>query len=200
MLFSRDLLSRHPGADVIYDIKCSRNLGRVIEQAGGKPQMWRTGHSLLKARMQEVGALLAGEMSGHLFLREGWFGFDDAFYAAARLLQVMAADTRGAAAIFDELPDMINTPELHVAMAEGEPNRLVESLQGQPEIFGSARLTTMDGVRADYEDGWGLVRASNTTPTLVLRFEAETETALKRIEGIFRSAITRWSPEIELPF
>ncbi len=200
MLFSRDLLSRHPGADVIYDIKCSRNLGRVIEQAGGRPQMWRTGHSLLKARMQEVGALLAGEMSGHLFLKEGWFGFDDAFYATARLLQIMAADARGAAAIFDELPDMINTPELHVAMAEGEANRLVASLQGQPEIFGSAGLTTMDGVRADYEDGWGLVRASNTTPTLVLRFEAETETALKRIEGIFRSAIRRWNPEIELPF
>jgi phosphomannomutase/phosphoglucomutase len=112
----------------------------------------------------------------------------------------VAADRRDAAALFDELPDMLNTPELHVAMAEGEAYRLVEALQGQPEIFGSAQLTTMDGVRADYEDGWGLVRASNTTPTLVLRFEAESETALQRIEGVFRSAITRLRPEIELPF
>lgn len=200
MIFARDLLSRHPGAEVIYDIKCSRNLGRVIEQSGGRPQMWRTGHSLLKARMKERGALLAGEMSGHLFLREGWFGFDDAFYAAARLLELLAADTRGAAALFDELPETLNTPELHVGIGDEDVHAFVARLQQQPEAFGNARLTTIDGVRADYEDGWGLVRASNTTPTLVLRFEAENEVALKRIEDVFRSLMLKLHPDLELPF
>lgn len=200
MLFARDLLTRHPGAEVIFDIKCSRNLGQVVEQAGGRPQMWRSGHSLLKARMRERGALLAGEMSGHLFLAEGWFGFDDALYAAARLLQLLAADERGAAALFDELPDMLNTPELHLAMAEGEAPALVGQLLQRTEAFAGARLTTIDGLRADYGDGWGLVRASNTTPTLMLRFEAESAAAMERITGVFRAAILQLRPELKLPF
>lgn len=200
MLFARDLLSRHPGAEVIYDIKCSRNLERVIAEAGGKPQMWRTGHSLLKARMQERGALLAGEMSGHLFLKEGWFGFDDALYAAAKLLELMAQDQRGAAALFDELPDMLNTPELHVEMADDDAHAFVERLQHHCDVFADARLTTIDGLRADYDDGWGLVRASNTTPTLVLRFEAQNESALRRIENVFRSVLLALRPDLKLPF
>lgn len=198
MLYARDLLRRHPGAEVIYDIKCSRNLGRVIEAAGGRAQMWRTGHSLLKAKMQQSGALLAGEMSGHIFLREGWFGVDDALFAAARLLQLVAAESRGPQALFDELPDMLNTPELHVEM-EGAHEFMAE-LQRHKEAFDGARLTTIDGLRADYEDGWGLVRASNTTPTLVLRFEAETEDALERIEGVFSALILQLRPELKLPF
>jgi phosphomannomutase/phosphoglucomutase len=200
MLFARDLLLRYPGTEVVYDIKCSRNLGLVIEQAGGLPVMWRTGHSLLKARMQQGGALLAGEMSGHLFLKEGWFGFDDALYAAVRLLGLLAADVRGAAALFDELPDMLNTPELHVQLPAGEPHEFVAQLLQHRDAFGSAKLTTIDGIRADYEDGWGLVRASNTTPILVLRFEAESEAALKRIEAIFSSLLRRLQPGLKLPF
>jgi phosphomannomutase/phosphoglucomutase len=200
MLFARDLLSRHPGAEVIYDIKCSRNLGRVIAEYGGRPEMWRTGHSLLKARMQERGALLAGEMSGHLFLKEGWYGFDDALYAAARLLQLLAVDERGCEALFSELPDMLNTPELHVAVGEGEHHALMERLMGQTHRFDGARLTTIDGLRVDYDDGWGLVRASNTTPTLVLRFEAESEAALQRIQNEFRIVLRELEPNLPLPF
>lgn len=200
MLFARDLLTRHPGAEVIYDIKCSRNLARIISESGGRPRMWRTGHSQLKAQMQERGALLAGEMSGHFFLGEGWFGFDDALYAAARLLQLVAADERGCGALFAELPDMLNTPELHVPMAEGEPHEFMRRLLKQQDCFAGAELTTIDGLRADYADGWGLVRASNTTPTLVLRFEAQDEKALRRIENVFRGLMLRLEPNLHLPF
>lgn len=200
MLFARDLLSRHPGAEVIYDIKCSRNLGRLVAEYGGHPEMWRTGHSLLKARMQERGALLAGEMSGHLFLKEGWYGFDDALYAAARLLELLAADGRGCGRLFAELPDMVNTPELHVVMAEGEPHAFMRRLLAQRHRFSQARLTTIDGLRADYNDGWGLVRASNTTPTLVLRFEAENEDALRRIQNNFRELMLQLEPNLHIPF
>jgi len=200
MLFARDLLSRHPGATVIYDIKCSRNLEHVIKESGGQPEMWRTGHSLLKARMHERGALLAGEMSGHIFLKEGWFGFDDALFAAARLLQLLAADERNCAGFFADLPDMVNTPELHVAMADGEHYALMERLLKTAHQFVGARVTTIDGLRVDYDDGWGLVRASNTTPTLVLRFEAESESALKRIQQEFKMLLRQLEPNLHLPF
>ena len=200
MLFARDLLGRYPGADVIFDIKCSRNLEKFVAEHGGQPEMWRTGHSLLKARMQERGALLAGEMSGHLFLKEGWYGFDDALYAAARLLELLAADTRDCGAMFAELPDMMNTPELHVTMAEGEHHAFMRSLMKELHCFADAQLTTIDGLRADYADGWGLIRASNTTPSLVLRFEAESEAALRRIQGVFREQMLRIEPNLSLPF
>jgi phosphomannomutase/phosphoglucomutase len=200
MLLARDLLSRHPGAKVIYDIKCSRNLGRLITQYGGHPEMWRTGHSLLKARMQERGALLAGEMSGHLFLKEGWYGCDDALYAAARLLTLVAADKRGSEALFAELPDMLNTPELHVPMGEGEHYRLMERLMDETSRFGDAEVTTIDGLRVDYEEGWGLVRASNTTPMLVLRFEAENAAAMARIQHEFKMLLHTFAPTLSLPF
>ncbi len=200
MLFARDLLSRHPGAEVIYDVKCSLHVGRVITQYGGRPEMWRTGHSLLKARMQECGALLAGEMSGHLFLKEGWYGFDDALYAAARLLELLAADERGCAPLFDELPDMVNTPELHVVMGEGENHAFMRRLLEHKSFFGDAQLTMLDGLRVDYEDGWGLVRASNTTPTLMLRFEAENEQALRSIQDDFKQLMLELEPNLPIPF
>ncbi len=200
ILFARDLLTRHPGAEVIYDIKCSRNLGREIVQCGGRPQMWHTGHSRLKALMQERGALLAGEMSGHLFLKEGWYGYDDALYAAARLLELLAANGDDCASLFDGLPDMLNTPELHVAMAEGKHHAFMHRLMGQQHHFAGAQLTTIDGLRVDYEDGWGLIRASNTTPTLVLRFEAESEVAMQRIQKDFKQLMLQLEPDLQIPF
>ena len=199
MLFARDLLGRHPGAEVIYDIKCSRHLGSVIEQAGGSASMWRTGHSMLKARMRERGALLAGEMSGHLLLKEGWYGFDDALFAAARLLQILSRQD-DIASLFDALPNALSTPELHLTMLPGEHYRLMEQLLARDDFFADASLTTLDGLRVEYADGWGLVRASNTTPTLVLRFEADNQVALQRIEERFRSLLLELEPTLELPF
>ncbi len=199
MLYARDLLSRHPGAEVIYDIKCSRHLGSVIEQAGGIASMWRTGHSLLKARMRERGALLAGEMSGHILLKEGWYGFDDALFAAARLLQIVAQQ-EDIAAIFNTLPKALSTPELHLLMPPDGHYRLMARLMARQDFFVDALLTTIDGLRVEYADGWGLVRASNTTPTLVLRFEADTEAALQRIKGRFSSLLLELEPTLELPF
>lgn len=200
MLFACDLLRRHPGAEVIYDIKCSRNLGKVITQHGGHPEMWRTGHSLLKARMQERGALLAGEMSGHFFLKEGWYGYDDALYAAARLLELLAANKYGCDSLFADLPDMLNTPELHVKMAEGDQHAFMDRLMRQRHHFVGAELTTIDGLRVDYEDGWGLIRASNTTPTLVLRFEAESEEAMHRIQNDFKKLMLKLESNLHIPF
>ncbi len=200
MLFARDLLRRHPGAEVIFDIKCSRNLAKVIAQSGGRPEMWCTGHSQLKARMQERGALLAGEMSGHLFLKEGWYGFDDALYAAARLLELLAAAGKDCGSLFADLPDMVNTPELHVTMAEGEHFSFMSRLMRQHHQFAGAELTTIDGLRVDYEDGWGLIRASNTTPALVLRFEAESEAAMCRIQNEFKQLMLQLEPELSIPF
>jgi phosphomannomutase/phosphoglucomutase len=199
MLFARDLLSRHPGAEVIYDIKCSRHLGEVITEAGGVASMWRTGHSMLKARMRERNALLAGEMSGHILLKEGWYGFDDALFAAARLLEIVSREP-DAKRLFDALPDAVSTPELHLLLAEGEHYRLMEQLLERKEYFSDARLTTIDGLRVEYDDGWGLVRASNTTPTLVLRFEADNKAALQRIEERFRTLLMQLEPTLNLPF
>lgn len=199
MLFARDLLSRHPGAEVIYDIKCSRHLGEVIRQAGGVASMWRTGHSMLKARMRERGALLAGEMSGHLFLKEGWYGFDDALFAAVRLLEILSHEP-SAGSVFATLPDAVNTPELHLMMDEGEHYRLMERLLARQDFFSDASLTTIDGLRVEYADGWGLVRASNTSPTLVLRFEADDKAALTRIEECFRTLLLQLEPTLNLPF
>ncbi|MCW8919043.1 MAG: phosphomannomutase/phosphoglucomutase [Gammaproteobacteria bacterium] len=199
MLLARDLLSRHPGAEVIYDVKCSRHLGEVISQAGGEPSMWRTGHSMLKARMRERGALLAGEMSGHLLLKEGWYGFDDALFAAARLLQILsrAAHSR---TLLEALPVALSTPELHLPLSGDEHHRLMVRLLARADFFSDATLTTLDGLRVEYADGWGLVRASNTSPTLVLRFEADTAAALARIERRFRELLLELEPTLNLPF
>ncbi len=199
MLYALDILTRNPGAQIIYDVKCTRHLDKMIREHGGKPLMWKTGHSFIKAKIKETGALLAGEMSGHIFISERWFGFDDALYAGARLLEILGKDKRPSAEVFAGLPDSINTPELNVQMQEGEPpvfmNKLLETAH-----FGDATVSTIDGLRADFDDGWGLIRASNTTPVLVLRFEADNDAALMRIMGEFRRVIQQVDTGLDLPF
>jgi len=201
MLFARDVLSRIPGAPIIYDVKCTGKLQPLILEAGGSPMMWRTGHSLIKAKMRETQAELAGEMSGHFFFKERWYGFDDGIYAAARLLEILAGDIEGRTPgeIFASLPKGVSTPELKLEMAEGEHYRFVQTFQ-QKAKFDGARITTIDGLRADWPDGWGLVRASNTTPVLVMRFDADTDKALRRIQTAFRGQLLLLNPKLDLPF
>lgn len=199
MLYARDVLSRNPGAEIIFDIKCSTHLARVIGENGGTPLMWKTGHSLVKAKMKETGAPLAGEMSGHIFFKERWFGFDDGLYTAARLLEILSHDPRAPAEVFAELPDAVSTPELNIRLQEGEPQPFIARLL-ELASFPGAQLTTIDGLRADFPDGWGLVRASNTTPSLVLRFEADTPEALGRIQEQFRSLLLAVKSDLTLPF
>lgn len=199
MLFAADILERNPGGQIIYDVKCSRHLDTIIREHGGKALMWKTGHSFIKAKIRETGALLAGEMSGHIFFKERWFGFDDALYAAARLLEVLGRDERPASAVFASLPDSVNTPELNIRMREGEPQRFIERLLAGAHFEG-ASVSTIDGLRADFGDGWGLVRASNTTPVLVLRFEADNQAALARIMNEFRRVLLLVEPGLSLPF
>jgi phosphomannomutase / phosphoglucomutase len=199
MLFAMDILGRNPGAEVIYDVKSSAHLPKIIRDFGGSPEMWKTGHSLIKARMQETGAILAGEMSGHVFFKDRWFGFDDALYAAARLLEILSNDLRPSSKVFAALPDAYCTPQLSLPMPEGRPQRYMDEFMGKARFEG-AEIITIDGVRAEFADGWGLVRASNTTPSLVIRFEADTEQALKRIQELFRKAMLATDPKLELPF
>ena len=199
MLFAADILDRNPGGQIIYDVKCSRFVDSIIRQHGGEPLMWKTGHSFIKAKIKETGALLAGEMSGHIFFKERWYGFDDGLYAAARLLELLGKDARPATEVFASLPDSVNTPELNVTMQEGEPPRFIERLLASAH-FEAAQVSTIDGLRADFEDGWGLVRASNTTPVLVLRFEADDQAALTRIMDEFRRVILQVEPGLSLPF
>jgi phosphomannomutase/phosphoglucomutase len=201
MLFARDVLSRQPGATIIYDVKCTNHLKGQILDAGGSPLMWRTGHSLIKAKMRETGAELAGEMSGHFFFKERWYGFDDGIYAAARLLEILAGDLQGRTpeAIFATLPNSVSTPELKIELAEGEHYCFMDKLRQQAS-FDEATLITIDGLRADWSDGWGLVRASNTTPVLVLRFEADNLVALKRIQQVFRKQLLAVDFKLKLPF
>lgn len=200
VLFARDVLSRNPGGRIIYDVKCSKVLPEAIAEAGGEPDMWKTGHSFIKARIKETGALLGGEMSGHMFFKERWYGFDDALYAAARLLEILSKTDRSASEIFGEIPNSINTPELNVTLDEdGAQHTFIEQFVANA-TFEGARLTTIDGVRADYPDGWGLVRASNTTPSLVIRFEADTDEALARIQDEFRKTMQATDSSIAVPF
>ena len=200
VLFSRDVLERNPGARIIYDVKCSKVLPEAIREAGGEPDMWKTGHSFIKARIKETGALLGGEMSGHMFFKERWYGFDDALYAAARLLEILSKSDRRASEIFGEIPDSVNTPELNVAFErDGAQHDFIEAFAAKA-TFDGAELTTIDGVRADYPDGFGLVRASNTTPSLVIRFEADDETALERIQDEFRAAMKATDADVVPPF
>lgn len=199
MLLATDVLARNPGALIIYDVKSSRHVAAVVSEHGGEPLMWATGHSLIKAKMKETGALLAGEMSGHIFFKERWFGFDDALYSAARLLEILAGDARSSSDVFAELPDSLNTPELNVPMAEGEPSVFMEKLLNGAH-FENAQVATIDGLRVEFERGWGLVRASNTTPCLVLRFEADDELALSSIQDEFRRVMLQADPGLLLPF
>jgi phosphomannomutase/phosphoglucomutase len=199
MLFIADILGRNPGGLIIYDVKCSRHLDGIIREHGGEPLMWKTGHSFIKEKIRESGALLAGEMSGHIFFKERWYGFDDGLYSAARLLEVLGNDARPASEVFASLPDSVNTPELNIAMQEGEPLKFMDRLLASAH-FEDARVSTIDGLRADFPDGWGLVRASNTTPVLVLRFEADDEAALSRIMGEFRRVMQQVDADLSLPF
>ncbi len=199
MLFAADVLSRNPGATVIYDVKSTRNLDGWIRRHGGQPLLWKTGHSLIKAKMRETGALLAGEMSGHVFFRERWYGFDDGLYAGARLLEYLSRQADIDATLHG-LPDTVNTPELHLPMREGEPHQLIAQLQRNARFEGAREIITIDGLRVEYEDGFGLMRASNTTPVVVLRFEAESASALARIQADFRRVLTAARPDLVLPF
>jgi phosphomannomutase/phosphoglucomutase len=199
MLFAQDVLSRVPGGQIIYDVKCSRNVASQVRAHGGQPLMWRTGHSLVKAKLRETGAPLAGEMSGHIFFKERWYGFDDGLYAGARLLEILsrAADPN---AVLEALPDSPTTPELQLQCAEGENFSIMKALQAGGGFESAKELITIDGVRAEYADGFGLARPSNTTPVIVMRFEADTPQALARIQNDFRAALLRVKPDAKLPF
>ncbi len=199
MLFVEDVLGRVPGSTIIYDVKCTGHLHEVIEEAGGTPMMYKTGHSLIKNKMKEVDAPFAGEMSGHFFFKERWYGFDCGIYAAARLLEILAADERGVQEVFSSLPNSFSTPELKVEMHEGENHDFVAEFQ-RVARFADAKITTIDGLRADFADGWGLVRASNTTPILVIRFDADSEEALQRIKDAFKQQLLAIHDQLKLPF
>ena len=200
MLYAKDVLSRNPGAEIIFDVKSSRNLAAYIQQAGGRATMWKTGHSFIKNKMKASGALLGGEMSGHIFFKERWFGFDDGLYAAARMLEILAAEARSASEIFNELPHDISTPEITVRLtADGDQHTFIKKFIEQAS-FDDATLSTIDGVRADFADGWGLVRASNTTPALVIRFEAKDEHTLNQLKEIFKRQILAVDASVNLPF
>ena len=199
MLFAQDVISRNPGADIIFDVKCTRRLTPLISSFGGRPVMWKTGHSLIKKKMKESGALLAGEMSGHIFFKERWFGFDDGIYSAARLLEILSQDKRDAEQVFAAFPGDISTPEINITVTEESKFTIIDALQRDAQ-WGEANLITLDGVRVDYPRGWGLIRASNTTPVLVLRFEAESEEELKRIQDVFRAQLLNVAPDLKLPF
>ena len=197
MLFATDILKRNAGAPIIFDVKCTQRLAPVIRQAGGVPLMWKTGHSLVKAKLRETGAPIAGEMSGHIFFAERWYGFDDATYTAARLLEILSR-SKNPSAVLNALPTSFSTPELNVACAEGEPKRVVQELLDRSEFPGASEIITIDGLRVDYDDGFGLIRASNTTPVLVLRFEGHTPEALKRIQNELMAALRLVKPDAHI--
>ena len=199
MLFAQDVLTRNPAAEIIFDVKCTRLLTPLIKEYGGRPLMWKTGHSLIKKKMKETGALLAGEMSGHIFFKERWFGFDDGIYSAARLLEVLSKQQMSAEELFETFPNDISTPEINIDVTDESKFSIIEALH-DAQWGDDAKLTSIDGVRVDYPHGWGLVRASNTTPVLVLRFEADTEAELQRIKDVFHAQLKRVAPDLQLPF
>jgi phosphomannomutase/phosphoglucomutase len=199
ILFARDILSRLPNSEILFDVKCSRQLPLAISAAGGHPLMCRTGHSLVKAKLAETGAPLAGEMSGHIFFKERWYGFDDGLYTGARLLEILSRTDDPSAAL-EALPTAFSTPELKLEMSEGEPFALIDALKHSAKFDGAQAVSTIDGVRVDYEDGFGLARPSNTTPVVVLRFEGETPAALDRIKAQFRDQLKALAPHARLPF
>ena len=199
MLFAADVLSRNPGATVIYDVKSTRNLNPWIERHGGTPLLWKTGHSFIKAKLKETGALLAGEMSGHMFFKERWYGFDDGMYAGARMLEILSRTADPSAALH-ALPDAVSTPELQIKLNEGENYSLIGQLQKSAHFDNPREVNTIDGLRVEYADGFGLARSSNTTPVIVLRFEADNAAALKRIQEDFRRVLLAAKPDAKLPF
>ena len=201
MLFAADILKREKGAAILFDVKCTRLLNNWIMAHGGKPLMWKTGHALIKQKLKETGAALAGEMSGHIFFKERWFGFDDALYSAARLIEIVSA-FENPNAVLDNLPNVPSTPELNIAMQEGEPFLLIEQLSTAAKHYfqNAEKIITIDGLRVEYKNGFGLIRASNTTPVAVLRFEADDENALKAIQKDFRQILKDTAPHLNVPF
>lgn len=199
MLFSKYILDKKPGADIIYDVKCSRHLASQIKKHGGRPVMWKTGHSLIKAQVKKTGAIFAGEMSGHLFFNDRWFGFDDGLYSAARLVEILSEESRTSAEVFADFPHSPCTPELYISLPEGENFSIINELLLNPD-FPDGEITDIDGLRVDFSDGFGLVRASNTTPALVVRFEGDSEEALTKIQDQFRQLILQIKPKLSLPF
>ena len=207
ILFAEDVLKRVPGGQIIFDVKCTQKLAPAIEAAGGQPVMWKTGHSLMKAKLRETGAPLAGEMSGHVFFKERWYGFDDGLYAGARMLEILAARKaagRSPSEVLNALPNSVSTPELHIKLAEGESAGVIDLLVRQAPLYfpplGAKTVNLVDGVRVDYSDGFGLARASNTTPVIVMRFEGDDQAALTRIQNDFRGVFELVSPQVQLPF
>jgi phosphomannomutase/phosphoglucomutase len=199
MLFAADVLTRHPGEQILYDVKCTRHLAPYITKAGGKPLMYKTGHSLVKAKLKETGAPLGGEMSGHIFFKDRWYGFDDGLYSGARMLEILTRE-QDPSALLNALPQSDSTPELHLHLKEGENFALMDKLRSDATFPGHEQIITIDGLRVEYADGFGLARSSNTTPVIVLRFEAETPAALERIQGQFKKVILAAKPDAELPF
>jgi len=199
MLYAQDVLSRNPDAEIIYDVKCTRNLAPWIRKHGGRPLMWKTGHSLVKAKLRETGAPLAGEMSGHIFFKDRWYGFDDGLYTGARLLEILSREA-DPSALLNALPDSLCTPELQLKCAEGENVALIERLQKSAQFEGADEVIKIDGLRVEYPEGFGLARSSNTTPVIVMRFEADNEAALARIQQDFKRVILAEKPEAVLPF
>jgi phosphomannomutase/phosphoglucomutase len=199
MLFAKSILAKKPGAKIIYDVKCTNHLHTLVEALGGVPIMWKTGHSLIKAKLAETQALLAGEMSGHIFIKDRWYGFDDAIYAGARLLEILAEQQDSCDAVFNAIPDSVNTPELKIYVDEAEKFSLMEKIIAEAK-FEEAQLMTIDGLRVNFAKGWGLVRPSNTTPCLVLRFEAENESVLASIQELFREFLLGVKSDLVLPF
>ncbi|MCP3849712.1 MAG: phosphomannomutase/phosphoglucomutase [Gammaproteobacteria bacterium] len=198
MLLAKDILSRNDDATIIYDVKSTRNLDTFIRELGGKPVMWKSGHSFMKSKLLETGALLAGEMSGHIFIKERWFGFDDALFVASRVLEILSIDLRKSRQVFAELPDSLNTPEILIASEQSV--QVIEKLANDLSCFDDAEVITIDGIRVHYSDGWGLVRSSNTTDNLTMRFEADSEEALQRIATTFKEALLAADPSLIFPF
>src|ERR1700754_3486265 len=199
MLFAEEVLSRNPGAQIIYDVKCTRNLAKWVKDQGGEPLMWKTGHSLVKAKLRETGAPLAGEMSGHVFFKDRWYGFDDGLYTGARLLEILAR-VKDPSALLNSLPNSHSTPELQLKLQEGENFELIARLQKNAKFPQADQVVTIDGLRVEYPDGFGLARSSNTTPVVVMRFEADNDAALKRIQEDFRRVILAEKADAKLPF
>lgn len=199
MLFAKDVLKKRPGATVLFDVKCSKHVSSIVAQYGGVPIMSKTGHSLIKKKMKEVGAILAGEMSGHIFFKDNWFGFDDGLFSGARLLAILAAEDRDADQVFCDIPESVSTPEINIAVTEQEKFGVIKRLT-EGAIFPNGKIITIDGLRVEFPDGWALIRASNTTPLLVLRFEADNEASLHRIKTLFASYIKQQVPHLALPF
>ncbi|GGE36283.1 hypothetical protein GCM10007421_07630 [Halopseudomonas oceani] len=199
MLFAEDIVTRNPGADIVFDVKCSRQLPQVISRAGGRPIMWKSGHSLVKAKMKETGALLGGEMSGHLFFKERWFGFDDGLYSACRLLELLSLQPDSADQVMARYPASISTPEINLTVGEERKFQIIEALTAEGN-WGDGEVTSIDGIRVDFANSWGLIRASNTTPVLVLRFEADSDAELTRVQDLFRQQLQAIAPDLQPTF